>query len=367
MKKIYQISFIICLLSFYSCTSGCLDWLEQIDQFETTIYEAIPTSVQYDIKYGYIINGSGVGSAHVDYREDILSVINGSITGPFILNVSSSTPIIVANNSLIEWNIVFNDSYHQRLGISGSVYAKHFMIDDITGDTALDLMDIQTEHPNLIEKYCRPQGNETIWFIEPQHPEIQHLANDLFEQSKSNNSFLIAKHIFSWLKQTTTYQNHPAHHHSQPATQTLQLKTGDCDDLSFLYLSLCRAVNIPARFIKGMLIQESNKSAVAIHHLWVEIFVGGNIGRNGWIPVECAGTGNVNHEINQHYGVEDASHLRLFIDDGSNQSLIQSTNHIKVTYEESMQVQLNQFAIIHNYTKLSDHRLCVTSSARTLC
>lgn len=367
MKKKHINLLVFFLFAIVLCSCGCLDLMPDFSNPNTTIFEAFPTSLQYEITYGYNITSTGTGTAHALYQEDIPSLLSGSILLLTTLINQSAASKEIAHNSIMEWNLSILDDQYLSLGLSATLLSGHNMITDLSGAQALDIRKIQKDHPELFSKYCSPQGNNTKWFIEPHHPEIIETAQLLRSQIDSNNSLLIAKHLFSWLKQTTSYSAHPDQSHTQPASQTLQKKTGDCDDLSFLYLSLCRAINIPSRFVKGFLIETIDGQSTAIHHLWVEIYVGGNIGTNGWIPVECAGTGPVSHEIYQHFGVEDAAHLRLFIDDGSNQSIIQSNNHISVTYPETMSISINQFAIVTNYSIQESEQLCISQSQRYLC
>ena len=140
----------------------------------------------------------------------------------------------------------------------------------------------------------------------------------------------MAKNLFIWLKENTTYQKHNGKETVQPAGTTCNIKTGDCDDLSFLYIALCRAVDIPARFIRGFIVEaDDNGYVTTVPHAWAEVFVGGGIGNNGWIPVECAcSSDEMEVQINQNFGLESVGHLRLFIDDGTNESLITSLSDI---------------------------------------
>ncbi len=118
---------------------------------------------------------------------------------------------------------------------------------------------------------------------------LPRLQRRFIANAETNNSFLLAKTLFVWLKENIQYQTHPNDEGVRPAAVTLHNKVGDCDDLSFLYVSLCRVLGIPARFIRGYLLTGyDNGTAIATAHAWVEVFVGGSVGHNGWIPVECA-------------------------------------------------------------------------------
>ena len=162
--------------------------------------------------------------------------------------------------------------------------------------------------------------------------------------------------LFKWLKQQTSYQTHLWDSSVRPACDTLQNKAGDCDDLSFLYISLCRSVDIPARFIRGFILEEDG----ATLHAWAEVFVGGGIGDNGWIPVECAGSSSdIDVEVHQNFAVEDVGHLRLYKDDGSNESLDISLSDFKYVTYGNREIDANFYAEVTDYVVLGSNQLFI--------
>ena len=296
-------------------TVGCLD---VITGDGSTTYESHPTKISFTISYGYNIICTGVGDYEIKYDCDMPEVINGQIISTVIQNDEYEDKTLATYNTVKSWDINSDASKSYNLGITASVVSESFLVSDLNGANALSMQEINDQHSNLIRQYCQVQSNGTIAYIDPNDPDIINIALNIYNNAGSVNSFIIAKELFKWLKQNTNYQTHANVNEVQPAGVTLNLKTGDCDDLSYLYMSLCRSVGIPARFIRGFLIEEDE----ATPHAWVEIFVGGGIGKNGWIPIECAGvSNNIDTEINQNFGVESAGHLRLFTDDGSNESL----------------------------------------------
>jgi len=91
------------------------------------------------------------------------------------------------------------------------------------------------------------------------------------------------------------------------------------------------------------------------------VYVGGTVGNNGWIPVECASNADdVQTEIHQNFGIEDVSHLRLYVDDGSNESLNSSYSSISWIYDPSMKISPTPFIEIENYVVLESQQLVVT-------
>ncbi len=366
MKKnltVACISIICCLLFI----SGCLELSNPFNDDNSITFQSHPTAIRYTLTYGYQANSSGTGKATLLYQEDLPEVAKGSILNLSIHQEDLAQTQTIAQNTMIHWNITLIDAQSITLSISTEPSAESLLLADLNATEALSINNIQRTYPSLIQKYCQAQGNDTHWLIQPDHPAIQSISQQILSEMTTNNSLEIAKTLFHWLKTNTMYQIHPENESVQSATLTLQKQTGDCDDLSFLYLSLLRSVDIPARFIKGYLISEINGSMQAISHLWVEVFVGGFLGLNGWIPVECAGTGDSGYEIYQNFGVEDASHLRLFLDEGSNNSIIQSSRHISVEYPEQMSVILSSFARVSEYQILQTEKLCIKDNIRSYC
>jgi transglutaminase-like putative cysteine protease len=235
------------------------------------------------------------------------------------------------------------------------------LVSDLTGAGALSVADIAMFHPSLVERYTGVQSNQTMVLIDPMDPGIRQVALQVLEETGVNMSFLLAKELFVWLKENTEYMVHNGQGNVQPAWLTLQKGSGDCDDLSFLYISLCRALGIPARFIRGFLLAETDSGLDATPHAWTEVFVGGGLGNQGWIPVECACcTPSVEADINQNFGVENAFHLRLYVDEGTNDSLITSFSGISYTYGLDRVIEVETFVTVSEYNLLRSQKLVVS-------
>ncbi len=311
-KIIVSILFLFLLISAFT---GCLDFFTENG---TITYKSHASSVRYTISYGYIINCTGSGNYRIIYNCDLPEVLSGQITDIIVHNDDYHDVLLATWNSAKSWNITSNLNKEYNLGITATVQAQSFIVSDLNGGNALTIQEINDQYPDLIAQYTKAQSNSTKVFIDPSDPNIANIASQVLNRAGTNNTFLVAKELFKWLKQYTTYETHPDKDDAQTASYTLQCKKGDCDDLSFLYISLCRSLEIPARFIRGFLVENNN----AVRHAWVEVYVGGGLGNDGWIPVECAGISNsIESEIHQNFGIENVEHLRVFKDDGSNESL----------------------------------------------
>ena len=330
-KKTVIVGFILVLLVLAS--SGCLDSNKKKDG---VTYIGSPVKISYTISYGYDITCSGTGNYILSYDCDIPEVLDctdGTVTNIIELNDLYKN-VTRVNNPMKTWNVSGSGNNQYEFGLTADVEAEGYVVYDLDGAGALTLQEITEEHPDIYEQYTKAQYNETnVAFIDPGNFYISAIAQSQITKANTYNSFLVAKQIFIWLKEKTYYKTHDRDDIVQTACETREIGSGDCDDLSFLYISLCRSAGIPARFIRGFIVYEN----LAIPHAWAEVFVGKQIGdNNGWIPVECAcNSTDMSIQINQNFAIETADHLRLFTDQGTNESLIVSFSGIKAKYEKN--------------------------------
>lgn len=59
---------------------------------------------------------------------------------------------------------------------------------------------------------------------------------------------------------------------------------GNCTDFHSLFIGLCRACDIPARFIMGLSVPEKAKGKIEGYHCWAEFFDP----ESGWVPVDAS-------------------------------------------------------------------------------
>jgi len=358
-KTIFVITVLVFLLMVFT---GCFDIFTTDDG--TTTYQSHPTKISCTLTYGYWVNCTGSGNYDINYDCDVPEVINGQRSS-LVVHDSEYTDVTVASfNAMKRWNISSNENVDYKLGISANVVSESFIVSDLKGSNALSIQDISSEHPDIVDQYCNAQSNDTTTFIDPDFPAIKTKAAEIYNDAGTDNSFLVAKELFVWLKQQTSYQMHSGNNNVQQSSFTMQCKTGDCDDLSFLYISLCRSLDIPARFIRGFLVEKANGVLEVTPHAWAEVFVGGSVGQNGWIPVECAGTADdIEIEINQNFGVETANHIRLFKDDGTNESLIASLSGLSyIRYGNNRDIDSESIAEAKNFVVLQSKELVINKN-----
>lgn len=367
MRKKYLIMFLVVIFLLFSLTSGCIESFFQTENDEIA-YESHAFKISYTISYGYDVKCLGSGEFNIKYDCDPPELLNdkGSVYGVSIFNQDYDN-VVLANNPMISWDITGQGSNSYKLGLKADIVAESLLISDLSGKNALTIAEIKESEKTVFDKYTKAQYLDDEAYIDPEHDIIKQIVKEIMDSTDTDNSFVVAKEIFLWLKHNTEYTVHSDRGEVQPACITYNTGSGDCDDLSFLYISLLRAADIPARFIRGFLVEKDNTGSVsATAHAWVEVFVGGNIGSDGWMPVECACTSTDNNvQIYQNFGVESAGHLRLFTDEGTNQSLNISISSIRAQYQNGMNIDMDPFSTVTNYKVIESKELHINDDFRT--
>lgn len=109
---------------------------------------------------------------------------------------------------------------------------------------------------------------------------------------------------------------------STTATQALALGAGVCQDLTHVFISAARSINLPARYVTGYLHQAEEPELLT--HAWAEVFLDG-LGWTGFDPThnECPTTNHI--RLCSGFDAADAGPLR---------------GHITGEIEETLDVQV---------------------------
>jgi transglutaminase-like putative cysteine protease len=128
--------------------------------------------------------------------------------------------------------------------------------------------------------------------------DIQALAQEL--AAGSTDAYEVVYRLADWTTTNVEYSlesvGQPA---SKKATQVLATRTGKCDELTALFISMNRALGIPARFVAGYAYTNSPRFTNEWGgHGWAEVWLPGQ----GWIPFDVT---------YGEYGFLDAGHITL--------------------------------------------------------
>ena len=109
-------------------------------------------------------------------------------------------------------------------------------------------------------------------YIESRHPEIRNVARQVTQDKES--AWEQVEAIYDWVREHVEYKDGKL----KGALAALKDKDGDCEELSSLFIAMCRASKIPARtvWIPG--------------HCYPEFYLEDAEGEGHWFPCQAAGT-----------------------------------------------------------------------------
>ncbi len=203
-------------------------------------------SVIYRIEREYEISNPSSSTATnvtatiylIDNRSDWASqtILEEDIT----LNGSSISPEII--------DTLDNRLTHVELGEIAGHNSKTIRVTKIMKVDSVDLEvepgDIHGEVPTGLQEYTEPVDH--LW--QSDNPTLENKALELTENEP--NLYLKAKMIFNFVEGYLTYEEQVEEH---DALWAYNRQEGDCTEFTNLFIALCRAAGIPAKFISGYL------------------------------------------------------------------------------------------------------------------
>jgi transglutaminase-like putative cysteine protease len=300
------------------------------------LYYPVNASVNYVVRYGRDeTTYKGYTTYMIAYPDGATYQVSPDADG----SLSQISTAYLAGNRMLSWRL---DNSNGRYS-----YVKGYLYVDMKGTQAMRVLnrketrisDASASQPAFLGSESNDESGRTM--IDPYNSEIQAVAERVKAETGSDDAWTVAKAMFIWLKNNTSYYHGPeSDTYTKSAIEVLHSGNGDCDELSFLYISLCRAAGIPARFVEGYMVEKNPD--LYIGHVWAEFYDG------EWVPVEVASsenltfengvlrgeTGNITHILDTRFGIDLPDHVRTFVDDGTSQSIIASNG--KYLYYDTM-------------------------------
>ncbi len=95
------------------------------------------------------------------------------------------------------------------------------------------------------------------------------------------NAYLLALNIFDWVRAHMEYELTGGW---DTAETLIRRGTGSCSEYTFLFIALCRANGLPARYQAGCTVTRKGAAVDRVHHRWAQVFLPGY----GWVPFDPA-------------------------------------------------------------------------------
>lgn len=121
-------------------------------------------------------------------------------------------------------------------------------------------------------------NKELNWYIHSspmidcESSEVRKIAKSI-AQNNPSNAWSHVEMIYDWVRDNVKYRNGQLRH----TRETLKTREGDCEEMSGLFVAICRASDIPARCVW---IPE---------HCYPEFYLEDAAGKGHWIPCQVAG------------------------------------------------------------------------------
>jgi sugar lactone lactonase YvrE len=116
------------------------------------------------------------------------------------------------------------------------------------------------------------------------NPVIQKAVKEAVGDEK--NPYWIMRKIFNYIIKKIDYNLKPLGGWN-PAPTVLKRGTGSCSEYSFVFIALCRAAGLPARYVGSVVIRSKDKGIDNVWHRWPEVY----LPNYGWIPVDPSAEG----------------------------------------------------------------------------
>jgi len=109
------------------------------------------------------------------------------------------------------------------------------------------------------------------------HPVIQKAVAEAVGDEK--RPYWIARKIYAFVHEKMHYEMVGGW---DVAPKVLKRGSGSCSEYSFVFIAMCRAAGLPARYVGALVIRRDDASYDDVFHRWVEVY----LPPYGWVPVD---------------------------------------------------------------------------------
>ncbi|MDZ7331110.1 MAG: hypothetical protein ONB31_03980 [candidate division KSB1 bacterium] len=113
------------------------------------------------------------------------------------------------------------------------------------------------------------------------HPVLQEAVKQAV--GKERHPYWMVRKIFDYICDKIEYNLKPLGGWN-PAPTVLKRGTGSCSEYTFIFIAMCRAAGLPARYAGSIVVRSQDKGIDDVWHRWAEVY----LPNYGWIPVDVS-------------------------------------------------------------------------------
>ena len=155
------------------------------------------------------------------------------------------------------------------------------------------------------------------------HPVIQNAVKKAVGDEK--NVYWIVRNIFDYLRENMYYERSGGWN---TAPTVLARGNGSCSEYSFVFIAMCRAAGVPARYVGSVAERGEAASMDDVYHRWVEVYMPGY----GWIPIDPSGGDQVSPAKQAHYFGHLSKRFLITTQSGGNSKYMDWTYNSNIHY-----------------------------------
>jgi transglutaminase-like putative cysteine protease len=230
----------------------------QIEKSETSFYQV---GVVIEARVGSCKGIQATLPIPMEWPEQELRMHNKVINGPAKVGFRKISPYV----QQLTVEVPFMQ-YGQKVEVLVTYeISRH----SIKGPANTDIFQISKKPPRDLRVFLATSPG-----IESTNYKIKGIARDLFKETEGKPAWERIERLYDWTRETIEYKNGSF----KGAARALKDGYGDCEELTSMFIALCRANGVPARtvWIPG--------------HCYPEFYLEDDEGKGHWIPCQAAGT-----------------------------------------------------------------------------
>ncbi len=257
------------------------------------------------------------------YTLNLTIPLNNTFQHVIVEDLSGLNKDVVKRYNRTMWSYDLQNNANLKIVYRGNISAKIWNIEDS--------LDVDAIPPNLKDQY---NHNESIRVYDEnlgryvnkdviQPSKFRHLT----EKLTNNDTNVVEKlrTIYDIIIDNFKYQTQRSGSPSS-AVETWNKKEGDCDELSFVFVSMARSIGIPARVEYGLVYAQNTWGP----HAWVNVPIptsDGVVWADIDVTVEVGG-----ENVGRGFLIRNADRLTEWYEDGNSQHLTEYYSFIKGYY-----------------------------------